>query len=70
MPQSDEPTNVYITALNDQGVDRNDQDTNEGKYLSSIFSKLLIMNLQMVQILTMSKRSWRCTHKRKSRTSA
>ena len=48
MPQSDEPTNVYITALNDQGVDRNDQDTNEGKYLSSVFSKLLIMNVQMV----------------------
>ena len=28
----DEPTNVYITALNDQGVDLNEQQNNdEGK---------------------------------------
>ena len=46
MPASDEPTNVYITALNDQGVDLNAQDTNEGKYLFVIkFCSILIMNV-------------------------
>ena len=33
MHASDEPTNVYITALNDQGVDLNAQDTNQGKLI-------------------------------------
>ena len=31
MPASEEPTNVYITALNDQGVDLNAHVNDQGK---------------------------------------
>ena len=52
---SDEPTNVYITALNDQGVDLNDQDTNQDmddeQKILEMYSQEEIENFRMIFIM-------------------